>query len=105
MKITDKGLNPTGIDNAKNLTRPADKGDKAKEKPSASPSASVEISDATRMMRQALQVAHEAPSERVDKVSALKELIRDGKYHVDADKIADKLVDEHLNSDFGKNSL
>ena len=39
------------------------------------------------------------------KVEAMKKAIASGTYHVDSAAIADKLVDDHLASDFGKNKI
>ena len=67
--------------------------------------ANVEISDQARLMQQATEIANAAPDVRADKVAALKKAIANGTYHVDSAAIADKLVDEHLSADFGKNKL
>ncbi len=67
--------------------------------------ASVDISDTARLMKQASDTAHATPALRMAKVQELKKRISDGTYNVDSASIADKLVDEHLATDFGKNSL
>ncbi len=67
--------------------------------------ASVEISDNARLMKRASEVAHSAPDVRKDRVTALKKSIADGTYHVDNDAIADRILEEHLGSSFGKNDL
>ncbi|MFM8316135.1 MAG: flagellar biosynthesis anti-sigma factor FlgM [Deltaproteobacteria bacterium] len=67
--------------------------------------ADVEISDGAQLMRQASEIAKSFSENRADKLEALKKSIQAGTYHVDAKEIADRLVDEHMNSDFGKNSL
>jgi len=67
--------------------------------------AEVEISDNAKLMRQASDIAKAAGEIRRDKIAALKKSIQDGTYQVDAKEIADRLVDEHLNADFGKNNL
>ena len=67
--------------------------------------ADVEISDNAKLMRQASDIAKSTTEVRQDKIAQLKKSIKDGSYHVDAKEIADRLVDEHLNADFGKNSL
>ncbi len=67
--------------------------------------ARVEISDAAKLMEQASDVAKSSPDIRADKVAALKKSILDGTYKIDAQAIADKLVDEHLANDFGPNNL
>ena len=67
--------------------------------------ASVDISDTARFMKQASDIAHSVPDIRADKVQDLKKRIAEGNYKVDSAKIADKLVEEHLISDFGKNAV
>ena len=67
--------------------------------------ADVEISDNAKLMRQASDIAKAASEIRKDKISALKKSIQEGSYQVDAKEIADRLVDEHLSADFGKNNL
>lgn len=67
--------------------------------------ASVEISEHAQLMKQASEIARNTPDIRRDKVEMLKKSIQDGTYHVESSKIADRLVDEHLRNDFGKNLL
>ena len=67
--------------------------------------ATVEISDRAKLMKQATDVVKSSPDVRKEKVQALKKSIQDGTYRVDSSAIAERLVDEHLGSDFGKNNL
>ena len=67
--------------------------------------ASVEISENAKLMQHASQIAKSSPDVRPDKVAELKKKIQDGTYEIDSAKIADKLVEEHLNNHFGKNDL
>jgi flagellar biosynthesis anti-sigma factor FlgM len=55
----------------------------------------VDVSARAQMMSKAKQIASE---ETVDeaKVARLQKMIDEGRYNVDASKIADRLVDEHL---------
>ena len=69
------------------------------------PGATVEISENARWMRQASDLAKAGPDVRADKVASIKKAVQSGTYKVDAQQIADKLVDEHLGTDFGKNNL
>jgi anti-sigma28 factor (negative regulator of flagellin synthesis) len=39
------------------------------------------------------------------RLQMLKKSIKDGTYQVESSKIADRLVDEHMRTDFGKNLL
>ncbi len=55
----------------------------------------VEVSDRAQMMAKAKSIAKNDDIDEA-KVARLQKMIDEGKYKVDADKIADKLVDEHL---------
>lgn len=66
--------------------------------------ANVEISDGAQLMRQASDIAKATTDIRKEKVAELKKNIQNGTYHVEAREIADRLVDEHLSADFGKNN-
>lgn len=72
---------------------------------SSQPGSSVEISDNARMMKQANEIVSQTPDIRWDKVEELKQKIKAGAYHVDAAAVADKLIEEHLENNFGKNNL
>lgn len=67
--------------------------------------ASVEISDKARLLQQAAEIASQSPDVHSERVAALKKSITDGTYRVDSEKVAENLIQEHLNSDFGKNNL
>jgi negative regulator of flagellin synthesis FlgM len=55
-----------------------------------------DISARGKEFARAKEVASGAPDVREEKIAELKRRIEAGHYHVDADKIADKLVDDHL---------
>lgn len=55
----------------------------------------VQVSERAQMMQKAKDIASD-PSIDEAKVARLQKLIDEGKYKVDANSIADKLVDEHL---------
>jgi negative regulator of flagellin synthesis FlgM len=57
-----------------------------------------EISAKGREFAQAKAVANEAPDVREDKIADIKRRIAEGKYNVSADKIADRMVDEHIST-------
>ena len=65
----------------------------------------VEISDKAQLMKQAAEIAKGTSDIRANRVAELKKAIQDGTYRVDSQAVADKLVDEHLSTDFGKNNL
>ncbi len=47
-------------------------------------------------MAKAKAVAGETPDVREEKIAALRSRIAAGKYNVDADAIADRMVDDHI---------
>lgn len=99
MKVQNQPGNPTSAAH----TRSAGKADKAGT-PEASRkagdaviagSAKTDISGKAKEMNLAKKVATEAPDVREDKVAHIKSLIAQGKYEVDPDAIAEKMVEEH----------
>jgi flagellar biosynthesis anti-sigma factor FlgM len=58
--------------------------------------AKVDVSERAQMMQRAKELAGGEMSVDEAKVARLQKLIDEGKYKVDADKISDRLVDEHL---------
>jgi flagellar biosynthesis anti-sigma factor FlgM len=105
MKVTNNkiGATPGKVDTAKtaktdaakigNVDAKATGGLKSKDVLKGS--ANVNVSERAQMMQKAKDIAS---ADTIDeaKVARLQKLIDDGKYKVDADKIADRLVDEHL---------
>lgn len=59
-------------------------------------SAKVDVSDRAQMMQKAKEIASRPDTVDEAKVARLQKLIDEGKYKVDAQSIADKLVEEHL---------
>lgn len=62
----------------------------------AAGSAQVDVSERAQMMQRANDIARQPDTVDEAKVAHLQKLIDEGKYKVDADSIADRLVDEHL---------
>lgn len=58
--------------------------------------AKVNLSDRAQDMKKAKEIALKAPDVNAEKVKKFQELIDKKEYKVDAKKIADKMVDEHL---------
>ena len=56
----------------------------------------VEISTKARESAKAKDIAKAAPDVNEEKIARLRSAIQNGSYKVDADKVADRLVDEHL---------
>ena len=59
-------------------------------------SARAEISTKAKEMSLAKKLAQSAPDIREEKVQTLKDQIAQGKYEVNPEAIADRMVDEHL---------
>lgn len=74
-------------------------------KAEAQGSASVEISEGAQLMRKAAEAAKSAPDIRHDKIADLKARIQAGTYEIDNDKLAEKILEEHLSTDFGQNKI
>lgn len=55
-----------------------------------------EISEKARTMAKAKAMAKNAPDVREQKIAELKKRIASGAYKVDAEAVADRLVDDHL---------
>jgi len=58
--------------------------------------AQVNVSERAQMMQKAKEIASRPDTIDEAKVARLQKLIDEGKYKVDAQAIADRLVDEHL---------
>lgn len=84
----------------KSKTQPVEK-----RKVDVSASTEIAISDKAKLMKSAFETAQSAPDIRWEKVNALKSRIQQGQYRVDSESVAERLLQEHLNSDFGKNNL
>jgi negative regulator of flagellin synthesis FlgM len=54
------------------------------------------ISEKGKEFAQAKQIASDAPDVREDKVAELKRRIASGKYQIDNEAVADRMVDEHV---------
>lgn len=66
------------------------------------PSDTVVISDTAKRVQDAQTQLRQIPDVRADKVAEIKARIRDGKYEIDADAIADKMIRESLTNDLLK---
>lgn len=61
-----------------------------------STSATTEISSKAKEMATARATAAGAPDVREDRIAELKKRIAEGKYEVDSNKVADKLISDHM---------
>ena len=98
MKVSNKSMRTLQESQANTQAKSLNKG-KAKNKLSqaASPvsSSQVKLSAQAQQIKKATEIAKK-DSVNEKKVAHLQSLIDSGKYNVDAAKIADKLVDEHM---------
>ena len=98
MKVDNK-VNPSVVNQATtdklNLRSKKDPMSSAEKAEAVKDSSKLELSSRAQMMNKAKNIASE---ETVDeaKVARLQKMIDEGRYHVDASTIADRLVDEHL---------
>jgi negative regulator of flagellin synthesis FlgM len=69
---------------------------KAQESAAGSQAAKADISSRAREFSKAKEVAAAAPDVREEKVAELKRKIQSGNYSVDAQAVADRMVNEHL---------
>lgn len=99
MKIQNSPVNVSGLDGAR--TDKVDvKGKNAKKTPASGEeilsAARVDLSPRAQEMKRIKEVALSAPDVNMDKVAKFQKLIDEGKYKVNADSVADRMVDEHL---------
>lgn len=107
MKVTNS---PSGVPAQIESTRAAEKTSKSNaaqsgKKAAVSSGSQVEISERAQLMNKAAETAKGAPDVRRDRVEALKAQILNGTYRIDSESVAEKLLQEHLDTDFGKNNL
>lgn len=108
MKVT--GTGPNSTDKARDVTgagsAAAASGTREKKRATKSHATDagstdkVEISAKAKDAVRAQNIARGAPDVDEAKVARLKAAIQNGSYKVDADKVADRLVDEHLATSF-----
>ncbi len=83
----------TGKANANGAGKAAEKNPAAA---TSSESVNAKISTKGKEMVRAKAIATQTPDVREDKIAELKKRIAEGKYHVDSDAVADRLVDDHM---------
>ena len=85
--------------------RSTKKGEKADKTTSTAPkggdAVNAEISSAGKEFALAKAVASDAPDVRDEKIAELKRRIAAGKYNIDAEAVADRMVDDHLKAGIG----
>ena len=92
------GAEVAGTSGAKKPGRsqPAKAGGEAAKSASTSGATNAEISERGREVAKAKTTAVSAPEVREAKIAELKSRIEAGKYKVDADAVADRMVNDHL---------
>lgn len=97
---TDGSRNMGGVGGTAGVTTTQDTRGKSKSTKSSraaiASSDNVSISTKAREAKMAKDIAKAAPDEDAEKIAKLKSAIQAGSYKIDAEKIADRLVDEHL---------
>ena len=89
-----------------NIQKPAIKKPKSTPLEANPPAGSAgEISEEARLFQKATELVKAAPDVREDKVKAVKKRLADGSYNVSSASIAEKLVEDHVKTDFGKNKI
>lgn len=103
MKITHNkvGQNLNLVDGAKNAKSESAQGLKQNSltkdiDPREVGSAKVDVSPRAQEAKRIKELAMSAPDVDAEKVAKFRQLIDEGKYKVDAKAVADKMVDEHL---------
>jgi flagellar biosynthesis anti-sigma factor FlgM len=68
--------------------------------------ADVQISEDARLFQKALDLVKSLPEpDKREKIAALKSSISSGTYRTDSASLAERLLDEHMKNDFGKNKI
>lgn len=102
MKVSNKvGTTPSKIDSGKaeaasGLKKDVRAGALNTNKADIKNASNVNVSERAQMMSKAKEIASSPMSVDEAKVARLQKMIDEGTYKVDAQSIADKLVDEHL---------
>jgi len=99
MKVTSSGLNPNSLELNKAENKKNDLKDLGKNSAlnqNKEDSAKINVSQNARDINRIKEVAMAAPDVDQQKVAKFKELINSGKYEVNAQAIADRMVDQEL---------
>ena len=105
MRVNQSGNNPVQGNDEALVTKKAERTANAKSSKKSgqvtdsaknSTGATADISAKGREYAHAKSVASGGPDVREEKIAELKRRIASGKYNVDADAVADKMVNEHL---------
>lgn len=97
MKVIDvAGLSIKQLKDSEPASKTEEAKKRARKDGQSAQSDRVEISDHSRLATQAQGVVKATPEIRTEMVEALKAQVESGQYKVDPDKVAEKMVDEHL---------
>lgn len=72
------------------------KTDSLSESSSTPPSSGIAISSRAQQMQKAKELAMAAPDINQEKIDRFKQMIKDGTYKVDAEAVAERMLNEHL---------
>jgi negative regulator of flagellin synthesis FlgM len=110
MRVTQTNANQTqGADSAKDAgragaarsARKTDHPSSSGEAATSSDAVKAELSARGKEIARAKAAATSAPDVREGKIAELKQRIAEGRYNVEPEAVADKLVNEHLASELG----
>ena len=106
MKVNINPPSTQGIERTKTNERVSEKEIGSRVKGDAiSRSPDVEISEEAKILQRATQAVRDLPPTNTERIAELKKSIQSGTYKVDVEGLAEKIINEHLQSDFGKNNL
>jgi len=74
-------------------------------RPQGNDATQVTISEDAKLFNQAVLNVKNTPDKKSEKVADLKKKIQEGNYAVHAESLADKIIQDHLFNDFGKNRI
>lgn len=92
------GQEVSGTRKSNSQTKAYAKGDKNAAAAAMRGDGAPQISEKAKQMAAAKTAAAQAPDVREDRVAELKKKIASGSYKVDANAIADRMVDDHLSA-------
>lgn len=98
MKVSKSGIDKSvnGVETPS--SRRSDKSKKSRQSglEGLGDSSKINVSNRAQMMNKALEIAKNTEVNNDAKIARLQKMIDEGKYKVDAESIADRMVDEHF---------
>ena len=93
----------SGASKAGNVKNGATSSEAVSPNSSASAATKVELSPRVQDIKKIKELAKNSPDVDVDKVARFKQMIDEGKYKVDAKAVAEKMVDEYMETQSNEN--